>query len=90
MPPGEKPTTYWKYGPTPGEAAHWYEFLYDGTTGAEFNGNIITLHFVDGQRGDDDTAADGSISDDGAPGESSSSGWSYSSGDSCFIGVLHD
>jgi hypothetical protein len=68
-PAGTTFSTYYKYGPTPDNAApHWYEFLYDGTTGAEFDGNIVTLHFVDGQRGDSDLAENGTIVDPGAPG----------------------
>ncbi|OUC14551.1 MAG: hypothetical protein B0A82_11480 [Alkalinema sp. CACIAM 70d] len=60
--------TYYKFGSTPDNPTnHWYEFLFDGTTGAEINGNQITLHFVDGQRGDGDLAANGSITDPGAP-----------------------
>ncbi len=68
--------TYYKYGrtvddPTP----HWYEFLFDGLTGAEiFAGpdadtepEIIILHFVDGQRGDDDLSANGQLKDPGGP-----------------------
>ena len=35
---------------------HWYEFMYDNQTGAIINGNTITLHFVDGLRGDDSIA----------------------------------
>ncbi len=67
--PGASFTTYYKYGPTPDELTpHWYEFLYDGTTGAEIAGNVITLHFVDGRRGDDDLTANGVIVDPGAPG----------------------
>ncbi|MBI4824805.1 MAG: InlB B-repeat-containing protein [Nitrospirae bacterium] len=83
--------TYFKYGPTPDNTSpHWYEFMYDGTTGAEINGNIITLHFVDGQRGDDDLIADGTVIDQGGPGVSSDSGSSGSSsggggGGGCFI-----
>jgi hypothetical protein len=82
LPDGEATTTYWKYGPTPSDDTdHWYEFLYDGTTGAEFNGNVITLHFVDGERGDHDLDANGIIDDPGGPalvvGSSSNSG--------CFI-----
>jgi hypothetical protein len=82
LPDGEAPATYWKYGPTPLDGTnHWYEFLYNGTTGAEFNGNVITLHFVDGERGDHDLdATNGIIVDPGGPAlvvESSSSG--------CFI-----
>jgi cyclophilin family peptidyl-prolyl cis-trans isomerase len=55
LPAGASPNTFYVYGPEPGNASsHWYEFLYDGTTGAQFNGNIVTLHFVDGLRGDAD------------------------------------
>ena len=62
--------TYRKYGPTPDNATpHWYDFMYDGTTGAELNGNQATLHFVDGQRGDDDLTANGVIVDQGGPGQ---------------------
>lgn len=60
---------WWKYGRTPDNPTpHWYDFTFDGTTGAEINGNVITLHFVDGQRGDDDLTANGVIVDPGAPG----------------------
>ena len=45
---------------------HWYEFLYDGQTGAVIVGNTITLDFVDGHRGDDDLTANGMIVDEGA------------------------
>jgi hypothetical protein len=52
-------------------------------TGAEFNGNIITLHFVDGQLGDDDLTANGTILDVGGPGVvDSGSGDSTSGGPS--------
>jgi len=69
LPEGAVPETYYKYGLTPeGLSPHWYEFMYDGTTGAEINENIITLHFVDGERGDDDLTANGTIIDDGGPG----------------------
>lgn len=89
LPAGEEPTTYWKYGPTPTDGTdHWYEFLYDGTTGAEFNNNVITLHFVDGQRGDDDLAANGVVSDIGAPAKPAAAGSSGGSSGGCFISVL--
>ena len=69
LPAGANPNTYYKFGPTPGNPTdHWYEFLYDGQTGAQFSGNVITLHFVDGLRGDDDLTANGLIVDQGAPG----------------------
>ena len=80
--PQDIPTNaYWKYGPTPSNPIpHWYNFLYDpiSKTGAVFqdlNGdgqNEIILHFVDGQRGDDDLVANGQIRDPGAPAFSSS------------------
>lgn len=68
LPAGEGADTYYKYGPTPDNpAAHWYKFMYDGNTGAEINGRVVTLHYADGARGDGDLAADGSIHDPGAP-----------------------
>jgi len=61
--------TYYKYGPTPDDPAdHWYEFAYDDMTGAELDGNVITLHFVDGARGDGDLAANGEVVEPGGPG----------------------
>lgn len=60
--------SWWKYGPTPGNATpHWYDFIFDGTTGAEINGNVVTLHFVDGGVGDSDRTANGVIVDPGGP-----------------------
>lgn len=70
LPPTIIVNSYWKYGPIdPGFPDHkeWYEFEYDGETGAEINGNVITLHFVDGKRGDDDLVANGIIRDPGSP-----------------------
>lgn len=62
------PNSYWKYGPTADNPIdHWYNFAFDGTTGAQINSNTITLHFVDGARGDDDLTANGQITDPGAP-----------------------
>ncbi len=67
--------TYYKYGPTLGNTnPHWYEFMYDGLTGAVINGNVITLHFIDGERGDDDLQANGIIVDQGGPGVAKASG----------------
>jgi hypothetical protein len=65
--------TYYKYGPEPGVPAdHWYQFLYDGTTGAEIFHDAtktrIVLHLCDGQRGDDDLLANGTVEDIGGPG----------------------
>ena len=68
FPVGTTFDTYYKYGPTPNNPTdHWYEFLYDGQTGAEISGNVIALHFVNGMRGDDDFTADGIVVDVGAP-----------------------
>jgi ELWxxDGT repeat protein len=67
---GARVDTYWNYGPTPdNRTPHWYQFLYDGTTGAEIDNtaHTITLHFVDGQRGDSDLTADGRVVDPGGP-----------------------
>jgi hypothetical protein len=92
LPVGAAPTTYYKYGKTPDNPAdHWYEFLYDGQTGAEISGNVITLHFVDGQRGDDVLTPDGLVIDVGGPGfentvAADTSG--SSGGGGCFINNL--
>jgi phosphodiesterase/alkaline phosphatase D-like protein len=76
LPSGSTSNSYWKFGPTsPGGASQWYNFSFDpiSGTGAKFedlNGDgqdDIVLHFVDGQRGDDDFIANGRISDPGAP-----------------------
>ena len=96
LPEGASPTTYYKYGPTPPEpAAHWYEFLSDGETGAVISGNKITLHFVDGKRGDSDfDDSNGTIADPGGPAINDSGGniAPIPSGDGggggCFIGSV--
>jgi len=96
LPDGAAPEAYYKYGPEPGiTEPHWYEFMYDDTTatGAVILGNVITLHFVDGQRGDDDLTENGTIVDDGGPGFSTASvptesglvSSGGSSGGGCFI-----
>lgn len=69
FPSGYTFNTYYRYGPTPDKPFnHWYEFIFDGRTGAEINENIITLNFVDGMRGDDDLTENGIIVDLGGPG----------------------
>jgi hypothetical protein len=68
LPPWETVNTYYKFGPTPeNPSAHWYEFLFDGTTGAEILSDRVVLQFVDGQRGDDDLSANGVIVDPSTP-----------------------
>ncbi len=92
---------YYKYGQTTGNTTdHWYEFLFDGTTGAEINANIITLHFQDGQLGDDDLVEDGFIIDVGGPAKTASDNGDDTSGTTssggggggggCFIDTLAD
>jgi YD repeat-containing protein len=66
-------STYYKYGATPDNyTLHWYDFMYNGTTGAEIlheaSRTRVVLHFCDGQRGDDDYASNGLIIDQGGPG----------------------
>lgn len=55
LPQGAAPNTYYIYGQTPDNTtAYWYEFLFDGETGAEIAENVLTLNFVDGLRGNGD------------------------------------
>jgi len=69
LPTGVVADTYYKYGQTPDNPIdHWYEFLFDGNTGAEIEGNVITLHFIDAVRGDDELVQDDMVVDLGAPG----------------------
>jgi hypothetical protein len=84
FPSGSTFDTYYKYGSTPDESAeHWYEFLYDGQTGADINEELITLYFVDGERGDDDLSADGTIIDVGGPGVYEGGGCNHFLGIGC-------
>jgi multisubunit Na+/H+ antiporter MnhG subunit len=60
LPPG---TQYWKYGPTPTNASpNWYVLP------ATFSGNTVTFSITDGQLGDDDLQANGTIVDQGGLG----------------------
>ena len=101
FPAGASYDTYYKYGPTRDNTSnYWYEFKYDGQTGAEINGSQIILHFVDGQRGDDDLVANGVVTDIGGPGVSATvtpsgdespdaeSSGSGGGGGGCFIGSI--
>jgi cyclophilin family peptidyl-prolyl cis-trans isomerase len=86
LPEGESATTYYKYGPTPDNpAAHWYEFLYDGETGAEISGNVVTLHLVDGKRGDSDLAANSAIVDPGGPAQQADISGASGGGGGCSL-----
>lgn len=54
LPEGITPDTYYSYGITPdNQTEHWYEFIDDGESGVDINGNIITINLVDALRGDD-------------------------------------
>ena len=85
--------TYYKYGQTPDNPAnHWYEFLYDGETGAEIfqdeDRTRIVLHLCDGKRGDNDLdSTNGVIDDIGGPSSTASTETvsSDSDDDLCFI-----
>ena len=68
LPPDLKVDSYYNFGPTPDNPdPHFYEFLFDGTTGAEILPPLIVLHFVDGQRGDHDLTENGEIVTRGGP-----------------------
>ena len=74
LPPNTDFNTYYKFGPTPDNSTpRLYEFTYDGQTGAEFfnledGTTLVVLHFIDGERGDNDGEVNGVILDPGAPG----------------------
>ena len=68
LPPDVRVDSYFNFGPTPEDPKdHFYEFLLDGTTGAEIFEDRIVLHFVDGQRGDHDLTVNGVIETLGGP-----------------------
>ena len=78
---------YYAYGPTASDPSpHWYDFSYNGVTGAEIVGNKVLLHFVDGQRGDDDLdSTNNSITHTGAPVLVTDTAISSSSSSGCSI-----
>jgi hypothetical protein len=101
FPEDAAPSTYYKYGPTPDQPKdHWYEFMFNGETGAEIDGNVVTLHFIDGKRGDDVYTLDSKIIDIGGPGfrdaqtantaASTDSGSGGSAKGGCFLGSLNE
>jgi hypothetical protein len=69
LPPGVSASSYWKFGPNDLLVdPHWYEFLYDGVSGAIIEPGVVSLHFVDGGRGDQNVlTTDGTIVDPGGP-----------------------
>jgi cyclophilin family peptidyl-prolyl cis-trans isomerase len=57
-----RPSHYYAYGRTPdNNAEHWYDFSFDGETGAEIKNDRIILHYIDGKRGDNDLSENGVI-----------------------------
>jgi hypothetical protein len=60
LPEDSPATTWFKSDP-------WWEFLFDGTTGAVAEAPGLVLHFTDGGRGDADASANGTIVDPGGP-----------------------
>jgi cyclophilin family peptidyl-prolyl cis-trans isomerase len=63
---------FYLLGPDAGDQSeHWYNFIFDAASGSGtvVNGNEVTLHFVDGGRGDRDRAANGVIYIIGVPAE---------------------
>ena len=57
-------TLYWKFGPTPGNPnPHWYVM-----PGSSATATTVNFSITDGQVGDDDLLANGTIVDQGGPG----------------------
>lgn len=80
--------TYYQYGVTAdNNVPHWYEFMFDGETGAKIFRNstlqapdgteivrdLVLLKYLDGGRGDNDLVVDGTISITGAVGNKNTS-----------------
>jgi len=82
---------YFNYGPTPEDnTPHWYEFDFDGETGAEFIDNVVILYFVDGKSGDSDLTANGVILDPGSPAiRASNTGSNGGGGGGCSLADHH-
>ncbi len=74
LPSGVSVDSYYKYGKTSANPNdHWYDFMFDGVTGAQISTGMVLLHFRDGLRGDDDLLENGAIKEPGGP----SRGWVY-------------
>lgn len=66
---------YYNYGPTPANPTpHWYDFLFNNQTDGDSanatgmaNTGDLTLHFIDGGRGDDDLAKNNDVHGIGGP-----------------------
>ena len=89
LPDGEAVDGVFIFGPTSDNPEdHWYEFDYDGETGAVITDNTITMHFVDGQRGDEDLIANGIISFDSGLANTLDNENAGNGGGGCFIDTL--
>lgn len=68
-------TTVFAYGPTTDNSKpHWYQFVFDGTTGADLNkAGEIAFTFKDGGRGDHDLQKNGQVTTILAPAVSTTS-----------------
>ncbi len=67
-PEGLVADSFYNFGPTDENPEdHFYEFLFDGATGAEIFEDRILLHYVDGGRGDHDLTVNGEILTRGGP-----------------------
>jgi Tol biopolymer transport system component len=68
FPEGVPFNAYYKYGGLPDDPTpRWYEFMFDGVTGAEIEAHRVRLHFRDGDRGDSDLTPDRNLLDPGGP-----------------------
>ena len=68
IPEGLVVDSFYNFGPTEEDPEdHFYEFLFDGQTGAEIFEDHILLHYVDGGRGDHDLTVNGEILTRGGP-----------------------
>ena len=83
-------SSFYKYGPTADDADnHWYDFLYNNETGAQWEvkdgKTVFLIHFKDGERGDSDLTADGVIVDPFGPGNENAA--CSDGGGGCFLGT---
>jgi hypothetical protein len=73
LPAGQTAETWAKHGPEPCNTEyHYYDFgdasrCPGAVDGVDISGNVITLHFTDGQDGDSDLTVNSRIVDPGAP-----------------------
>lgn len=88
MPAGISPDQFFNNGLTPDDNnPQYYEFNFDGETGAEFSDKKVILHLVDGKRGDSDLTANGVIVDPGTPAIRASNTANSGGGGGCSMAV---